>query len=578
MKPRHILLALALPSVATVAVAQQDVTAQQNVSASQNPIALDSLAVVYYTDGVRLAAEERYGEALSRFEKALEVDPDHAPSMYGAAGVLARPGGDLEEGLGYSSRAVELDPANRWYKRQKGLLLRFGGRTDEAIALYEEMTRDAERFDIENFGALASLYYQKGRTDDALAVLDSAAMHTGKNPAILEARRGILMDAGRFDEAVEETEKYVAATPFDEINRLALAEMYAYGRRDSLAVETLKEVVAINPDNAAALDRLAGLYRDRGDTRLFFSTLRQLFLLDGVTLEEKIGRFESLAQNTPLYRRHFLEMGDLALALVTCHPGRDEVLELYSGHLMRTGDVEGALGLLKTRLDGERPPLSAFMRVIEVEAWLRRPDSVVVYSDRALAAYPDQTQVYLFRANVEQYLGRMEDARKTLDRALKSADTDSLRSEIHGAVGSLWHEEGDDRKAFKAYDKALRYDPDNAMVLNNYAYYLAEADRELSRALGMALRAVNLRENDATLLDTYAWVLYKTGDFAEAKKIMQRALPLDEDGGSAELLIHYGDILWALGEDFMATVYWKRARDAGYEPAAEIEERLSRTK
>ena len=78
-----------------------------------------------------------------------------------------------------------------------------------------------------------------------------------------------------------------------------------------------------------------------------------------------------------------------------------------------------------------------------------------------------------------------------------------------------------------------------------------------------------------TYLDTYAWVLYKTGDYAEARKVMQQALPLDREQ-SPELLIHYGDILWALGEEFMASVYWKKARDAGWEPVAEIEERLAR--
>ncbi len=56
---------------------------------------------------------------------------------------------------------------------------------------------------------------------------------------------------------------------------------------------------------------------------------------------------------------------------------------------------------------------------------------------------------------------------------------------------------------------------------------------------------------------------------------MQLALPLDSEQ-NPELMMHYGDILWALDEKFMASVYWKKARDAGWEPASEIEERLTR--
>ncbi len=91
----------------------------------------------------------------------------------------------------------------------------------------------------------------------------------------------------------------------------------------------------------------------------------------------------------------------------------------------------------------------------------------------------------------------------------------------------------------------------------------------------MAGRAVSLSENNPSYLDTYAWVLYNQGDYAEARRVMQQALPIDREQ-SAELLIHYGDILWALGEGFMASVYWKRAREAGWEPDSDIEERLLR--
>ncbi len=566
MKPRNILLALILPLVAAA-----------NVFAQQDIIVIDSLPVVYYSDGMRLAVEERYGEALEKFEKALEATPDHDPSLFEAANVLAERG-ELRRALEYSSRAVALDSENRWYKGQKGRLLLSLEMYDEAQALYEEMVADPDAFDPENHRMLAILYHTRGRTDDALGILDLVTTHTGKHPAIVELKRGILTDAGRMAEAVAETEEYVARTPYDEENRLVLAELYLYQGRDSLGMETIREVLSINPDNAEALSTLADLYMSKGQASLHFATLRQLFLLDEVPLADKIARFERLAANQSLYRRYFLDMSDLALVLTTHYPGRDEVIELYSDHLIRIGDAEGALSMLKSRLYRENPRLETFLQVMEIETWLGRADSVTMYSDRALALYPDEQRIYMLRSSAEQYLGRMKQARRTLDRALKVATNDSLRSEIYGAIGTLWHEEGNLRKTFAAYEKALRYDSNNVLVLNNYAYFLAVEERDLDRALGMASRAVKLRENDSTFLDTYAWVLYRLARFAEAKKVMQQALPLDRDGGSPELLIHYGDILYALGDEFMASIYWKRARDAGYEPAREIEERLTRIK
>jgi tetratricopeptide (TPR) repeat protein len=534
----------------------------------------DTLPVIHYVDGVRLAAEERFEEAIASFGKALESDPDHAPTLFSLAGALAA-AGRTAEALGHSSRAVELDPANSWYRDQQGRLLVSLEKYDEALALLEETVAGPSAFDPDDYRMLAILYYRKGRTDDALAVLDSARVRIGPAPEIVEMKRGLLIEAGRIDEAVALTEAYIATAPYDEENRLALAEIYAYQRKDSLHGAMLRQVVEINPDNETALTALVDFYRARGQTSLSLAALRQLFTVPDVPLDRKIERFEVLAQNTNLYRSHFFEIGALALTLVTEYPGEARVVELYADHAVRGGDAEGALQTIKSRLERPGPTLGLYLKAIEIEAYLQRPDSVAVWSERALRSYPDEIQIYLLRASALQYMKRPREARKTLSAALRVATTDSLRSEIHGATGTLWHEEGNDKKTFAAYEKALACNADNALVLNNYAYFLTIAGRQLDRALGMAQRAVKLKPGMASYLDTWAWVLFKTGDAAEARRVMQQALPLDMEQ-SAELMIHYGDILWALDERFMATIYWKKARDAGWEPVEEIEERLSR--
>ena len=110
------------------------------------------------------------------------------------------------------------------------------------------------------------------------------------------------------------------------------------------------------------------------------------------------------------------------------------------------------------------------------------------------------------------------------------------------------------------------------MVLNNYAYFLSLDNRDLERALTMITRALALSENNSTYLDTMAWVLYRLVRYAEAKKYMQQALSLDR-ANSAELAMHYGDILHALGEEFMAKTYWRKALERGADKE-EVEKRF----
>ena len=110
-------------------------------------------------------------------------------------------------------------------------------------------------------------------------------------------------------------------------------------------------------------------------------------------------------------------------------------------------------------------------------------------------------------------------------------------------------------------------------MLNNYAYFLAEEGSRLERALDMSGRAVALDANNPTYLDTYAWVLFKLGRTAEAKRSMQLAISLD-GGKSPDLQLHYGDILAVSGERFMAEVYWRKALENGYEDPEAVARRF----
>ena len=125
----------------------------------------------------------------------------------------------------------------------------------------------------------------------------------------------------------------------------------------------------------------------------------------------------------------------------------------------------------------------------------------------------------------------------------------------------------------QAYDKALELHADNAMVLNNYAYFLSVEGRDYERALIMSTRANQLSENNSTYLDTHAWILYKLGKYEEARNVQRKALMLDTTGSEA-LLMHYGDILYALNELFMAETYWRKALEMGAD-AKRIERRIT---
>jgi Tfp pilus assembly protein PilF len=126
---------------------------------------------------------------------------------------------------------------------------------------------------------------------------------------------------------------------------------------------------------------------------------------------------------------------------------------------------------------------------------------------------------------------------------------------------------GEADKAYDAYEQSLKRLPDNPAVLNNYAYYLAEAGERLDRALELSSRLMELAPMEPNFMDTHAWVLYQNGRYPEALDFITQALFQSENQG-ATFWEHDGDIRLAMGDVEGAIASWKRAIESGGDEAA----------
>ena len=211
---------------------------------------------------------------------------------------------------------------------------------------------------------------------------------------------------------------------------------------------------------------------------------------------------------------------------------------------------------------------------MDIESYLQRTDSVEKYAEKALELFPDDSELYLRKGFAEQSMAKFKEALNTYNEALKHTSTDSVKSVILTTIGDTYHTMGKTKKCFAYYDKALELDGNNAALLNNYAYFLCESGVVNEEVLAMGKKACELVPNNSTYLDTWGWILFKMGRLEEAKKIMQQAISFDSSK-SSDLAAHYGDILHATGNNFLAEFYWKQALENGYNEE-EIRKRLEK--
>ncbi|MBP3533682.1 MAG: tetratricopeptide repeat protein [Alistipes sp.] len=531
----------------------------------------DSLRATYlYTDGVKRLVIERDSVGAQRFAReALAADSTYAPAQY----LLARLGaeGNAEEAVRLARKAYESDKDNRNYLEMLGESLVRARRYNDAIEYYSLLTRNGS--DHDHFRILSILYESNDQPLAAIATLDSAEVKIGRQPMLVRFRQRLYLSTLQYEKAEAEARRMIAETPYIPDSYLALAEVGSATGRDSLALASFSEAIRRDSTYLASWMALGDHYYKKHDFTNYLTVVGRLFDSGEIPLENKISQFNSLTGNINFYRKYFPQINALAGKLMIRYPADKDVTELYAKHLIASGQIEAALALYKQNLDEETASVEDFGRIIEIEGYLEHMDSVGVYLAKALRRYPHDAEMRAQQGHVHSIAERYSEAVESYKEALKYAQNDTLRGRLWGYIGDTEHQRGDAKRCYAAFERALKYYPDNASVLNNYAYFLSVEGRNLDRALAMATRATAISQNNATFLDTLAWVFYRLGRYDEAKKHMQQALSFDRNS-SPEMALHYGDILDALGDTFMAKTYWRKALERGYD-AAEIERRLT---
>jgi Tfp pilus assembly protein PilF len=142
----------------------------------------------------------------------------------------------------------------------------------------------------------------------------------------------------------------------------------------------------------------------------------------------------------------------------------------------------------------------------------------------------------------------------------------ALISDLYGQIGDTYFKINKTDSAFASYEKALTYNDKNIVVLNNYAYYLSLLKQDLTKAERMSALCMKLEPDNATYIDTYAWIFFVQGNYMLARVYIEQSIAKDRTN-NPEIMDHYGDILYKSGETAKALEQWKKAKESGKKSA-----------
>lgn len=166
--------------------------------------------------------------------------------------------------------------------------------------------------------------------------------------------------------------------------------------------------------------------------------------------------------------------------------------------------------------------------------------------------------------------GRPREAETRLTEWLEATSDSQSRLRYLFLLAAAQRELRDEDRATETLRRALLLDPELPGLNNDVAYGWIDKGVRLDEAETMIRYAVFRLPREGAYLDTFGWLLYKKGQFADAKHWLAMALQAREDRDPV-LLDHMGDACWRLGEKDAARRFWKEAAESiAARPAKDI--------
>lgn len=514
-----------------------------------------------YFAGASQKVQGNYGKAIEEFQLALKINPSSHEVMY-QLGNLYFKNQQLNEAIHWAEQAVQRNPSfNFWYCGQLAQMYNKSGQYQKSADIFEIMIAEEPEKE-NNYLEIANQYLNLQQAREAIKWLDSYEKKIGYRENIIRKKEGIYLKLGEYDKAAAEIQKLLLSAPENTHYLGMLAEIYIQGKRYAEAEKYYLRILEIDSINGYASFGMADMLRKKGQADQSFDYLKLGFGDDRVPLHTKLQVITSyyfLLKRDEKSRTQAFELGEVILKT---HPEDALSSLMYGDLLLAIEEIAEARKYYLKSLEIDPSDYRVWKKLFGMDQQLMDPQLLEQDTRKALEYFPSQAELYILNAYalMEQDLfnDAMEIALEGQIYAIESAD----RTEFKMILAECYHQTGEYKKSSNMFEHLLVESPKNALVLNNYAYFLSEQGAQLEKALELSRRSLDIEPQNASYLDTYGWILFKMSRYAEAENYIKKAI---EGSGmqSAEVLEHYGDVLYRLNRKDEALKYWKLAREAG---------------
>lgn len=520
----------------------------------------------FFLEAMRLKEKKDYASAFGLLQHCLDIHPNAASALYEVSQyyMFLR---QVPQGQEALEKAVANAPDNYWYSQGLASLYQQQNELDKAVTLLEQMVVrfPAKQDPLFN---LLDLYGRQEKYDEVISTLNCLEKRMGKNEQLSMEKFRIYLQMKDDKKAFQEIESLVQEYPMDMRYQVILGDVYLQNGKKQEAYDVYQKVLAAEPDNPMAIFSMASYYKQTGQEELYQQQLDTLLLNKKVTPDTKVGVMRQMIVENEQADKDSTQIIALFDRIMKQEQDDPQIPMLYAQYLLSKNMESESVPVLEQVVDLD--PTNKAARMMLIGAAVKKEDykQIIKVCEPGIEATPDALEFYYYLAVAYNQAEKPDSVISICKRALEHTTADSKKeivSDFYSILGDMYHTQKQMKEAYAAYDSALVYNPSNIGALNNYAYYLSVERRDLDKAEEMSYKTVKAEPNNATYLDTYAWILFEKGNYAEARIYIDNAMK-SEGGDKSDVIVeHCGDIYYMTGDVDGALTYWKKALEMGSE-------------
>lgn len=528
----------------------------------------------FFLEAVNQQSAGNLSASYDLFRHALEINPNAPEVYYNLAGYYVTMRNDSLSRFNFE-KAAELAPKNTTYLEKLGQFYINSKDYESAIKAYEKLYA-IQHDNPDVITILLQLYGTQNNYDKMIAMLDRLETVQGSSDRISLTKMQVYQQQGKKKEQEDVLKSMVKKYPNDPNYKVMYCNWLMNNGRSKDAYKTLNQVLKDDPKNIGAQLAMLDYYSSQHKADKTRELTSQLLVSKDIPSNTKAALIRQTIIDNEQHHGDSTAMLNLLDKTLSQPQENGDIYLMKAAYMSLHHMPDSLIDSVYVQALNVEPDNSRARILLLQDLWTKKEyDHIIAVAHPGQEYNPDDMAFYYFEG-LAHYMKKDNDKtlatfQKGISQINKDSDPDIV-ADFYSIMGDIQHEKGQDSLAFDSYEKSIQWKPDNVGTLNNYAYYLSEVNRDLPKAEQMSRKTIDAEPNNSTFLDTYAWILFMEGKYAEAKTYIDRAIANDSTLSDV-VLEHAGDIYSMNGDNDKALEYWNKAAAKG-EGSATLQKKI----